>query len=315
MVTYDIAIIGGGPAGLTAGIYASRALMKTLLLEKIAPGGLVITTEKVENYPGFSDGISGYELMQQMEKQATKFGLEILSEEVIMISEKDKVFNIKTTTQNYKALSVIIATGTTYRKLGVEGEDLFFGHGISNCATCDGPLYKDKEVIVVGGGDAAVEEALFLTKFVRKIYLVHRRDRLRATAILQERAKANNKIEFVWNSAVSRIYGRNKIEKVTIKNLIDNKEKDLSIDGVFVFIGFETHTEFLKDFIELDENGYVITDSEMGTSRQGIFAAGDVRSHTLRQIISACGDGARAAVSAQHFVENLRGTSYDKVVR
>jgi thioredoxin reductase (NADPH) len=309
---YDIIILGGGPAGLTAGIYASRALMKTLLLEKIAPGGLVVTTEKVENFPGFSEGISGYELMQQMEKQATKFGLEILSEEVMMISEENRVFNIKTTTQNYKALSIIIATGRTHRKLGIEGEDLFFGRGVSCCATCDGPLFKDKEVVVVGGGDSAVEEALFLTRFVKKVYLVHRRDRLRASAILQERAKVNNKIEFVWNSIISRIDGKNKIEKVAIKNLIDNKEKYLNVDGVFVFIGFEPNTTLLKDFIELDENGYIITDSEMKTSRNGIFAAGDVRNQTLKQIITACGDGAIAAVSAQHFVEHLKNTSYDK---
>ncbi|MFH1231316.1 MAG: thioredoxin-disulfide reductase [Planctomycetota bacterium] len=306
MMIYDVVIIGGGPAGLTAGIYASRALMKTILLEKIAPGGLVITTDRVENYPGFSDGIAGYGLMQEMEKQAIKFGLEILSGELIMISEENKVFNIKTASQNYKALSVIIAAGGTHRKLGIEGEGLFLGRGVSYCGTCDGPLFKDKEVVVVGGGDTAVEEALFLTRFVKKIYLVHRRDRLRASAILQERAKANNKIEFVWNSVVSRIYGKTKIEKITIKNLIDNKESELNIDGVFVFIGFEPNTAFLKGFIDLDENSYVVTDSEMRTSREGVFAAGDVRSKTLRQIITACSDGAHAAVSAQHFVEQFK---------
>lgn len=306
MTTYDIIIIGGGPAGLTAGIYASRALMKTALLEKIAPGGLVITTEKIENYPGFSDGISGYELMQQMEKQAIKFGLEILSEEVIMINEEDNVFNIKTTTQNYKALSIIIASGTTYRKLGVEGESAFTSRGVSYCATCDGALFKNKEVIVVGGGDTAVEESLFLTRFVKKIYLVHRRDKLRATGILQKRASQNEKIEFVWNSAVSKIKGKSKIEGATIKNLVDNNEKEINIDGIFVFIGFEPNTGFLKDFVKLDENGYVITDVEMKTSRDGVFAAGDVRRGALRQIITACGDGAFAAVSAQHFVEQFK---------
>ncbi|MEK7310204.1 MAG: thioredoxin-disulfide reductase [Planctomycetota bacterium] len=308
---YDIVIIGGGPAGLTAGIYATRALMKTLLLEKIAPGGLVITTEKVENYPGFAEGVNGYELMEQMIKQAGKFGLETISEEAIGISQKDKGFHIKTTLQDYQALSVIIASGTIYRNLGVEGEQTFTGRGISYCATCDAPLFRNKEVVVVGGGDAAIEEALFLTKFVKKIYLVHRRDKLRASAILQERAKQNPKIEFIWNSVINRIYGKSKIEKVTIRNVLDNSEQELNIDGIFVFIGFEPKTVFLKDFVELDKEGYVVTDYEMKTSRSGIFAAGDVRSNALRQIITACGDGARAAVSSQHFVENLKNTGYN----
>ena len=308
---YDIVIIGGGPAGLTAGIYATRALMKTLLLEKIAPGGLVITTEKVENYPGFAEGVNGYELMEQMIKQAGKFGLETISEEAIGISQKDKVFHIKTILQDYQALSVIIASGTIYRNLGVEGEQAFTGRGISYCATCDAPLFRNKEVVVVGGGDAAIEEALFLTKFVKKIYLVHRRDKLRASAILQERAKQNPKIEFIWNSVINRIYGKSKIEKVTIRNILDNSEQELNIDGIFVFIGFEPKTVFLKDFVELDKEGYVVTDYEMKTSHSGIFAAGDVRSNALRQIITACGDGARAAVSSQHFVENLKNTGYN----
>lgn len=302
---YDIIIIGGGPAGLTAGIYAARALMKTLLLEKIAPGGLVITAEKVENYPGFAEGINGYELMEQMIKQASKFGLEIISEGARGISQKDKIFHIKTLSREYQALSVIIASGTIYRKLGVEGEQAFTGRGISYCATCDAPLFKGKEVVVIGGGDTAVEESLFLTKFVKKAYIVHRRDKLRASAIVQERAKQNNQIEFIWNSVISKIYGKSKIERVTIKNILDNKERELNIDGIFVFIGFEPNTAFLGGFVELDREGYVVTDYEMKTSRSGVFAAGDVRSNALRQIITACGAGARAAVSAQHFVENL----------
>lgn len=310
-MVYDIIIIGGGPAGLTAGIYTTRALMKTLLVEKIAPGGLVITTEKVENFPGFAEGVNGYELMEQMIKQAGKFGLETISEEAIGVSQKDGIFHIKTAAREYQALSMIIASGTIYRKLGVEGEQAFTGRGISYCATCDAPLFRNKEVVVVGGGDAAIEEALFLTKFVKKIYLVHRRDKLRASAILQERAKQNSKVEFIWNSVISRIYGKNKIEKVAIRNVLDNREHELNIGGIFVFIGFEPNTVFLKGFVELDKEGYVVTDSGMKTSREGIFAAGDVRSNTLRQIITACGDGARAAISAQHFVENLKGAEYN----
>jgi len=311
MSIYDIIIIGGGPAGLTAGIYTTRALMKTLLVEKIAPGGLVITTEKVENFPGFAEGVNGYELMEQMIKQAGKFGLETISEEAIGISQKDRIFHIKTVAREYQALSMIIASGTIYRKLGVEGEQAFTGRGISYCATCDAPLFRNKEVVVVGGGDAAIEEALFLTKFVKKIYLVHRRDKLRASAILQERAKQNPKVEFIWNSVISRIYGKNKIEKIAIRSVLDNREHELNIDGIFVFVGFEPNTVFLKGFVELDKEGYVVTDSGMKTSREGIFAAGDVRSNTLRQIITACGDGARAAISAQHFVENLKGAEYN----
>jgi thioredoxin reductase (NADPH) len=307
---YDIIIIGGGPAGLTAGIYTTRALMKTLLLEKIAPGGLVITTEKVENYPGFAEGINGYGLMEQMIKQAGKFGLEIISEAVIGISQKDKIFHIKTAVQEYQALSVIIASGTIYRNLDVDGEQAFTGRGISYCATCDAPLFRNKEVVVVGGGDAAIEESLFLTKFVKKIYLVHRRDKLRASAILQERAKQNPKIDFIWNSVIDKVHGKGKIENVTIRNILDNNERELNIDGIFVFIGFEPNTVFLKDFVALDKEGYVVTDSGMMTSREGVFSAGDVRSNTLRQIITACGDGARAAVSAQHFVENLNDIGY-----
>ncbi|HLD35803.1 MAG TPA: thioredoxin-disulfide reductase [Planctomycetota bacterium] len=307
---YDIIIIGGGPAGLTAGIYTTRALMKTLLLEKIAPGGLVITTEKVENYPGFADGVNGYDLMDQMIKQAEKFGLETASEAVISISQSDRSFYVKTAVQEYQALSVIIASGTVYRNLGVDGERAFIGRGISYCATCDAPLFRNKEVVVVGGGDAAIEEALFLTKFVKKLYLIHRRDKLRASAILQERAKQNSKIEFIWNSVIDKVVGTGKIEKVGIRNVLDGSERGLNIDGIFVFIGFEPNTVFLKDFVNLDKEGYVITDSGMKTSCEGVFAAGDVRSNTLRQIITACGDGARAAVSAQHFVENLKGIDY-----
>jgi thioredoxin reductase (NADPH) len=303
---YDIVIIGAGPAGLTAGIYATRAMLKTLLLEKIAPGGLVITTEKVENYPGFSEGISGYELMEQTVKQATRFGLEIIQDEMLSIKELNSTFRVKTASREYEALSVIITTGTSHRKLGVPGEDIFLGRGISYCATCDGPLFKDKEVVVLGGGDVATEEALFLTKFARKIYLVHRRDKLRATGILQKQLRNNPKIEVIWNSTVSKIEGKNRIENVVIRNLVDNKETNYKVDGVFVLVGFEPNTVLFREFVELDKEGYIITDSNMRTSRDGVFAAGDVRSGTLRQVITACGDGARAAVSAQHYIEKLK---------
>lgn len=310
MGIYDIAIIGGGPAGLTAGIYAARASMKTVLLEKVGVGGLVITTEKVENYPGFANGVNGFDLMEQMQLQAERFGLEIIAEEAQALGNNNGVFTIKTTLREIQALSIVIATGTTYRKLDVAGEQALTSRGVSYCATCDGPLFRDKEIIVVGGGDAAVEEALFLAKFVKKIYLVHRRNQLRASAILQEHARTSGKIEFIWNSAVSGIKGKTKVEGATIKNLIDHSERTIDVAGVFIFIGFDPNTYFLGEFIKLDEGGYIITDSQMQTSRPGIYAAGDVRKGALRQIITACGDGAYAAVSAQHFVENLKGTTY-----
>jgi thioredoxin reductase (NADPH) len=310
---YDVIIIGGGPAGLTAGIYTTRALMKTLLLEKIAPGGLVVTTANVENYPGFADGINGYDLMDQMIKQAQRFGVEIVSGETLGISQKDGVFHVKTSANEYLASSVIIASGTVYRKLDVEGEALFTGRGVSYCGICDAPLFRSKVVAVAGGGDTAVEEALFLTRFASKVYLVHRRDKLRASAILQAEAMQNKKIEFVWNATITGIFGRKpesvspaRIEKITLDSTVGGGSFQLNVDGVFIFIGFYPNTSFLKGFISLDREGYIITGSDMRTSFQGVFAAGDVRSNALRQIVTACGDGAMAAVSAQHFIENIK---------
>ncbi len=322
-MVYDIIIIGGGPAGLTAGLYASRGGLKTLLLEKVAPGGLVTTTEKVENYPGFPEGVNGYDLAALMEKQARKFGLEIATAEVTGLippsvnsaSRSPLPYDIKTPSQEYQGRTVIIATGTIARNLNVPNEDKFKGRGISYCATCDAPFFKNKEIIVVGGGDAALEESLFLTRFVKKISLVHRRDKLRAAKILQERASNHPKINFVWNSAIEKIIGHDKIEKVVIKNLLDNSTKEIPADGIFVFIGFIPNTDFLsakggsasggKGVVELDETGYIITNEKLVTSRTGIFACGDVIAKNVRQIINACGEGAVAALNAQHYLESL----------
>lgn len=304
---YDIIIIGGGPAGLTAGLYACRGMMKTLLIEKIAPGGLIALTERVENYPGFPDGIGGYELTERILKQAKKFGLEILDGEVSQISSNQNVFIIRTGSAEYQTSSIIIATGTTARNLGIPDEKKFIGRGISHCATCDAAFFRDKEVIVVGGGDTAVEEGMFLTKFARKVYLVHRRDKLRAQPIIQQRAFANPKMEFFWNSVPTDIIAKDRIEGLKVKNTITGAVTEIKANGIFVFIGYTPNTSFLDRFIQLDEAGCVIVDNEMRTSRPGVYACGDVIKKTLRQLVNACGEGATAAFNAQKYVEELRG--------
>jgi len=312
---YDIIIIGGGPAGLTAGLYASRARMRTLLIEKLTMGGQAIITDVIENYPGFPDGISGAELAEQIKKQAEKFGLEFVYGEVNQIRQQKiqglPVFELVVEGKIYQTLSIILAVGAAARKLGVPGEAEFTGRGVSYCATCDGAFFKDKNIVVVGGGDTAVEEALFLTRFGRKVTLIHRRDRLRATKILQERILANPKVNFLWESQVTEIFGDKIVEGVKVKNVKTQEVKKVETDGVFIFAGLIPNTEFVHGLVKLDEKGYIITDDEMQTSQKGIFAAGDCRRKLLRQVVTACGDGATAAFSAQQYVERLKGTAYD----
>lgn len=305
-MVYDIIIVGGGPAGLTAGLYANRGLMKTLLLEKLAPGGQIALTEKVENYPGFPEGISGYQLTELMTKQAKKFGLEITDGEVNNIAQTDKLFIVQTESGKYQSRSVIIATGTTARHLGIAEEGRFTGRGISYCATCDAPFFKDKEVIVVGGGDAAVEEGIYLTHFASKVSIVHRRDQLRAAPLIQQRALANPKIQFVWNSLPDGIIGKDKIEGLRVKDVQTGNLSEIPAQGIFVFIGFIPNTSFLKGFIQMDEAGYIMVDREMRTSRPGVFACGDVIKKTLRQLVNGCGEGAVAAFNAQHYVGEVK---------
>lgn len=311
---YDIVIIGGGPAGLTAGLYAARARMKTMLVEKMVMGGQAAITETIENFPGFPDGIAGAELTDRMAEQASRFGLEFIDEEVSGIKEKtietNQGFSVVTGEKEYSTLAIIVATGAEPKKLEVRGEEEFKGRGVSYCATCDGPFFKDLDIIVVGGGDTAVEEALFLTKFGRKVSLVHRRDRLRATKILQERALANPKIEFVWDSVVTAILGQESVEGVTVKNVKMDVEKEIPARGVFVFVGIEPNTQFLHGLVEADGSGYIVTDENMQTSKEGVFACGDARKKLLRQVVTACGEGATAAFAAQHYVEELKGTAY-----
>ena len=316
-IIYDAIIIGGGPAGLTAGIYLSRARMNTLLIEKALPGGQAILTEIIENYPGFPHGIAGPELMQKMEEQAVRFGLKIEYGEVAEVKIKegkedkeDKVKIVKTNNQEYKTLTIVLASGAEAQKLGVPGEKELRGRGVSYCATCDAPFFKDQKIVVVGGGDMAIEEALYLTKFVREVTIIHRRDRLRATKILQERVFSNKKINFTWDSVVTKMLGNEKVEGVLIQNKKTSEEKEISCQGVFVFVGNIPNSKFLNKLIKLDEKSYILTDDNMMSSQEGIYACGDVRKKILRQVVTACGEGATAAFAAQKYIEELKGTSY-----
>jgi thioredoxin reductase (NADPH) len=301
---YDVIIIGGGPAGLTAGIYTSRARISTVLIEKLGIGGQASITDRIENYPGFIEGISGPELVHNMEEQAQSFGVKTSDEGNIK-----KVF-VHDDPEPYQCLSIIVAAGHEQRKLGVPGEMEFTGRGVSYCATCDGAFFRDRAVAVVGGGDVAVEEALFLTRFVSKVYIVHRRDRLRATKILQERAAGNDKIAFVFDSVLDEVSGQTTVNGVKVRNVKTGQTEVLAVDGVFVFIGWNPNLSFLGGVADMSEDGYIIVDKEMTTSREGIFACGDCCKKKLRQIVAACGDGATAAFSAQHYVEMIKGEAY-----
>jgi len=313
-IIYDAIIIGGGPAGLTAGIYLSRARMNTLLIEKALPGGQAVLTEIIENYPGFPIGIAGPELMQKMEEQAVRFGLKIeygeAAEVKIKVGKEDKVKIVKINNQEYRTLTIILASGAEASKLEVPGEEELRGRGISYCATCDAPFFKDQKIVVVGGGDTAIEEALYLTKFAQEVTLIHRRDRLRATKILQERVFSNKKINFAWDSLVTKILGSEKVEGILIKNKKTGEEKEISCQGVFVFVGNIPNSKFLNELIKLDKRGYILTDDNMMTSKEGIYACGDVRKKLLRQVVTACGEGATAAFAAQKYIEELKGVSY-----
>jgi len=311
---YDVIIIGGGPAGLTAGMYTARARLSSVLIEKLGIGGQASITDRVENYPGFIEGISGPELVHAMEQQASSFGMMTVFGEVTGIDLSDES-NIKKVFVNdepepYQCLSIIIAAGHEQRKLGVPGENEYTGKGVSYCATCDGAFFRDLAIAVVGGGDVALEETLFLTRFVKKAYVIHRRDRLRATKILQERASKNNKIEFVLDSVVDEIFGQVMVNGIKVRNLKTGEGKALDVNGVFVFVGWIPGLSFLGTTVKTSEDGYIIADKEMETSSEGVFACGDCCRKNLRQIVTACGDGATAAFSAQHYVERKKGEEY-----
>ncbi|MBW2094022.1 MAG: thioredoxin-disulfide reductase [Deltaproteobacteria bacterium] len=303
---YDLVIIGGGPAGLTAGLYAARARLHVVLLEKLMPGGQVATTDWIENYPGFPEGLSGADLVMKMTEQAKRFDLPIESREVQSLDLSQPIKKINLGDSSITTKTIIIATGASPRKLGVPGEDLFYGKGVSFCGTCDAPFYRDQVVAAVGGGDTAVQESIYLTKFVKKVYLIHRRDELRAAKILQERAFANDKIEIVWDSVVTSINGAlTNVGSITLKNVKTGETRDLKVDGCFIWVGTTPNTAFLPDVVKRDDWGFIVTDQKRETSVQGVFAVGDVRDTPLRQVVTAVGDGAIAAVEAEHYIENM----------
>ena len=299
---YDVVIIGGGPAGLSAGIYASRARLVSLLIERGVVGGQIINAERVENYPGFPEGISGFDLAQFIHQQATGFGLETVTDEVIGIEISGPQKVVKTSKGSYVTKAVIIASGSERQKLGVPGEAEFTGKGVSYCATCDAAFFREKSVAVIGGGNAAITEALELTKFASRIIVVHRRHQLRATQILQERAFAEPKIEFLWDTVVEEIVGEAFVNRLRVRNIKSGQESSLEVSGVFISVGFKPNTDYLRSIVTLDATGAVVINDRMETGVPGILAAGDIRSNSIRQVIAAAGDGAVAAVNAEKYL-------------
>jgi len=299
---FDVVIIGAGPSGYTAGIYCSRAGYDTLILSGILPGGQLVNTTEVENYPGFEKGVMGPDLMIEMRKQTQRMGTTIVDDEVVNVDFRNSPFKILTGSEEYEGRAVIIATGANPRKLGLEGEQTFAGKGVSYCATCDGPFFRNQELIVVGGGDSAIEEGTFLTKFATKIHLVHRRNELRASKIMQERALNNEKIEFHWDSEVIDIKGDQKMQQGVIKNIKTNEETTLDVGGLFVAIGHVPNTKLFKNQIDLDDEGYIILKNKTHTNIEGVFAAGDVHDRSYRQAITAAGFGCMAAIDVDKYL-------------
>jgi thioredoxin reductase (NADPH) len=304
MAKYEVIIIGGGPGGLTAGLYTSRAGLKSLLVERGVFGGQIVNAALVENYPGFPQGISGLELGSLMHQQATKYGLEIVTAEVTGIAQ-GQPYSVSTTEGSFEAVAIIIAAGSEYRKLGVLGEERLSGHGVSYCATCDGFFFRDQEIAVVGGGDTAITDALELTRHAKKVYVIHRRDQLRAGRVLQQRAFAQPKLEFIWTTVVEEIIGEKLLSGLKLRNVKTGQRSILEVAGVFVAVGLMPNSQNFFNIVDLDDAEYVITDETMATSAPGIFAAGDIRRNSPRQIGAAVGDGVTAAMSAFKYVQEV----------
>jgi len=304
VVKCEVIIIGGGPAGLTAGLYASRAGLKSLLVERRIVGGQIVNATLVENYPGFPQGISGAELGSLMHQQAVKYGLEVVTSEVTGITSQES-YSIGTTDGDFKAVAIIIAAGSEYRKLGIPGEERLVGHGVSYCATCDGFFFRNREVAVVGGGDTAITDALELTRHAKKVYVIHRRDQLRAGQVLQQRAFAQPKLEFIWSTVVEAIMGEKLMSGIKLRNVKTGQSSILKVEGIFVAVGFVPNSQQFSNILELDDTGYIVTDETMATSAPGIFAAGDIRRNSPRQIAAAVGDGATAAISASKYIQEV----------
>jgi len=306
----NLIIVGSGPAALTAAIYSARANLSPLLVSGKDLGGSVALTERVENYPGFPDGIGGFELAQLMQKQAERFGAEVLMDEVVVVELSAEPFEVKTYGGVQTARTLIIATGRSPRKLGVPGEEEFAGHGVSSCATCDGYFYRDQRVVVAGGGDAAIKEAVFLTKFASEVIVVHRRDRLRAERVVEDVARSHEKIRFIWDTVVTEIFGEDGVQGVSLKNVKTGEESRVEAQGVFTFVGNAPNTDLFKGQLQLDEAGYVVTDERQMTSVEGVFAAGDVQEGVAWQVATAVGSGARAAMQADEYLAEMEGRAH-----
>ena len=305
-MTHDVIIIGAGPAGYTAGIYCSRARHDTILISGLLPGGQLMNTTDVENYPGFDEGIMGPDLMQIMRKQTENMGTKIIDDVVTNVDFSQNPFKVSTASTNFEAKTVLVCTGATPRKIGIDGEQTFAGKGVSYCATCDGAFFRDQELAVVGGGDSCMEEATFLTKFASKVHIIHRRDEFRASKIMQERALNNEKIAVHWNSTVLDIKGDQKVQQVILKDTKTGEETSVDMNGVFVAIGHEPNTELFKDQLELDENGYIVLNKNTQTSVDGVFSAGDVHDHRYRQAVTAAGYGCMAAIDVDKYLSEQK---------
>jgi thioredoxin reductase (NADPH) len=308
---HDIVIAGAGPAGLTAAIYAARAKLNALVIEKVVPGGQILVTDWIENYPGFPDGLTGADLIQKMTEQVGRFGVTITSDELFSVEkDPDNIIHVKLSGRTLTTKALLVATGASPRKLGVPGEEEFYGRGVSTCATCDAPFFKNSVVAAVGGGDTAVQEAMFLTRFAKKVYLIHRRDELRAARLLQERIFANDKVEMVWDSVVTSINGSVAgVTGVAVKNVKTGNESELKVDGCFLWVGSTPDSDFIRDVVACDAAGFIMVNSRMETSVPGIYAVGDVRNTPLRQVATAVGDSAIATVEATHYIEGLVAAS------
>ena len=304
--SYDVIIIGAGPAGYTAGIYCARARHETLIISGLLPGGQLMNTTDVENYPGFDEGIMGPDLMLTMRKQAEKMNTTIIDDVVVNVDFRNKPFKVLTGSEEFEAKAVIICTGATPRKIGIEGEETFAGKGVSYCATCDGAFFRNQDIAVVGGGDSCMEEATFLTKFATKVHIIHRRDTFRASKIMQERALNNEKIQVHWNSVVKDIKGNEKVQQVILTDVKTNEETALNMGGVFVAIGHEPNTSLFKNQVEMNENGYIIQKENTETNVKGVFTAGDVHDHRYRQAVTAAGYGCMAAIDVDKYLAETK---------
>ncbi len=305
----DVIVIGLGPAGITASIYLLRAKLDVLCFEKLSCGGQVLLTDRIENYPGFPGGIAGFDLAKLFEKQLYDFSPQIKNENVLWVKKEDH-FILGTDSGQYQSLALIVSSGARPRRLNIKGEIDFTGRGVSYCGTCDAPFFKNKDVAVVGGGNTAIEEAIYLSRFARKIYLIHRKSMLRADKVLQERIASLGNIEFLYNSLIDEICGEKKVEYIKVRNIKDEKIKKITLDGVFIFAGYSPNTEFVKDFLQLDSDGYIIAGVNYESKINGAFVAGDVRKGSLKQIVSSCGEGAEAAIKCREFVDDLKGIKY-----